>query len=186
MPPLRDRFCSSCGTQYSEPLAYPRRCAAHGCGLVVWANPIPVAVVLVPVRIDARTGLLVVRRGIEPGRGRLALAGGFVEAHETWQTAATREVREEVGIAIDPSSLRVFDCVSTVPRPDRVLLFSVAASVDAADFPPFVANDEASGRGVIFGPAGLDDSFAFTLHASAARRWFAEQGLDGDLALIER
>jgi 8-oxo-dGTP diphosphatase len=76
MPPIRDQFCSACGTAYVAREAYPRRCPEPACGLEVWANPIPVAVTLVPVIDGARTGLLVVRRGIEPGRGRLALVGG--------------------------------------------------------------------------------------------------------------
>ena len=42
--------------------AYPKSCAA--CGAQVWANPIPVAVALVPIVEGVRTGLLVVRRAI--------------------------------------------------------------------------------------------------------------------------
>ena len=64
MRPVRDTFCSYCGTAYASPLAYPRTCA-H-CKTTVWANPVPVSVVLVPVQDAGRTGLLVVRRAIEP------------------------------------------------------------------------------------------------------------------------
>ena len=62
----RDTFCSFCGTAYEAPLAYPRTC--KGCKTQVWANPIPVSVVLVPVVKDGKTGLLVIRRGIQPGK----------------------------------------------------------------------------------------------------------------------
>jgi len=71
--PTQDTFCSYCGTAYVPPLAYPRTCAT--CKTTVWSNPIPVSVVLVPVERDGRTGLLVVRRDIEPKRGLLALVG---------------------------------------------------------------------------------------------------------------
>ena len=74
----RDAYCSYCGTTHPAPLVYPRRCPNPACGREVWANPIPVVVVLVPVGHEARLGLLVVRRGIEPQRGKLALVGGFV------------------------------------------------------------------------------------------------------------
>ena len=184
MPPLRDQYCSACGTAYPAREAYPRRCPDPACGLEVWANPIPVAVTLVPVIDGARTGLLVVRRGIEPGRGRLALVGGFIEDHERWQDAAAREVREEVQVAIDPATVTLLDAVSTAPRPNRILLFATCAPVVAAELAPFVANAESLGRGVVYGPDGVDE-FAFTLHAAAARRWFAERGVTGPLALRE-
>jgi ADP-ribose pyrophosphatase YjhB (NUDIX family) len=146
---------------------------------MVWANPIPVSVVLVPVVSGGRTGLLVVRRGIEPGRGKLAIVGGFLEEHETWQEGGAREVREETGVKIDASSLSPFWFTSTEPRPNRVLLFSIAADVEAAHLAPFEPNTETLERGLVFGPDGLDEAFAFPLHAEAARRFFAERGLDG-------
>ncbi|MEZ4401146.1 MAG: NUDIX domain-containing protein [Kofleriaceae bacterium] len=179
MPPVRDQFCSACGTAYQAPLTYPRACPNAACGMQVWANPIPVAVALVPVVHGDRTGLLVVRRGIEPRRGFLALVGGFVEDHESWQAAAAREVREEVGLTIDVTSVTAREYVSTEPRPNRILLFCTCAPLDAATFPPFEVNPESQERGVVFGPDGLDDVFAFSLHAAAARRWFAEQGVTG-------
>jgi len=147
--------------------------------MMVWANPIPVAVALVPVAWRGRTGLLVVRRGIEPRRGLLALVGGFVEEHERWQTAAAREVREETGVSIDEPSVQLFDAVSTSPLPNRILLFATAAPVEAARLPPFAPSAEAMARGIILGPDGLDEIFAFALHVAAARRWFAEQGIAG-------
>jgi ADP-ribose pyrophosphatase YjhB (NUDIX family) len=63
-------------------------------------------------------GLLVVRRSSR--KGKLALAGGFLEEHETWAEGAAREVREEAGIAIDPAKLEPFWFTSTAPRPNRV------------------------------------------------------------------
>ena len=48
MPNVKDTFCSFCGTAYPPPLAYPRTCP--GCQTPVWSNPIPVSVVLTPVK----------------------------------------------------------------------------------------------------------------------------------------
>ncbi len=179
MPPIRDQFCSACGTAYPTPLVYPRRCPASSCGMTVWANPIPVAVALVPIVVGDRTGLLVVRRGIEPKIGKLALVGGFVEEHERWQSGAAREVVEETGVIVDEGSVTLFDAVSTEPRPNRILMFATTTALDVATLPPFTPSTESLRRGVVFGPDGLEEVFAFPLHAAAVRRWFAERGITG-------
>jgi len=137
--------------------------------------------VLVPVDQVGRTGLMVVRRTIEPARGRLALLGGFLEEHESWQEGAAREVREESCVRIDPAALAPFWFASP-PRPNMVLLFSVAPIVPAAALEPFAPCPESSERGLIFGPGGLDDLIAFPLHVEAARRWFAARGVSADHA----
>lgn len=124
-PRIRDAFCSYCGTQYPAPLHYPRTCAS--CSVTIWANPIPVSVVLVPVVDGAQTGLLVVRRAIEPQQGKLAIVGGFLEEHESWQEGGTREIREETGATVDPTTLEILWFASSSPKPNRVLLFSIAA-----------------------------------------------------------
>lgn len=178
-PRVRDQFCSYCGTAFTPPLQYPRTCANPACGVTIWANPIPVSVVLVPVEHLGRVGLLVVRRAIEPRKGLLGIVGGFLEEHERWQEGGAREVREETGVHIDPSGLRAFWFTSTDPRPNRVLLFSVADKILSSALGSFVASHETSERGLVFGPDGLDAVFAFSLHTEAARRFFTERGITG-------
>lgn len=183
MTRARDSFCSYCGAaSQAPPGKYPRTCQNADCGVVLYANPIPVSVVLLPCQHEGRTGLLVIRRGIEPRRGHLALPGGFVEEHETAAAAGAREVLEEAGVSLDPATVQPFWFASSEPRPNRVLLFSIAAEIGAATLPPFAASVEASERGLAFGPEGLDEVFAFPLHAEAARRFFASRGLRGQHA----
>lgn len=174
---IKDRFCSFCGAEFTAPLTYPRTCAA--CASTIWSNPIPVSVVLVPVTTEAGVGLLVVRRAIQPQQGKLALVGGFLEDHETWQQGGAREIREESDVVIDPTSLTPFWFTSTQPRPNRVLLFSRASPVDESVLPPFTPTSETSERGLVFGPEGLDELFAFSLHVEAVRRFFAQRGHGG-------
>jgi ADP-ribose pyrophosphatase YjhB (NUDIX family) len=179
----RDTFCSYCGARFADVTTYPRSCAT--CGAQIWANPIPVAVALVPILDGARTGLLVIRRAIPPA-GKLALIGGFVEEHESWQGCAAREVREEAGVALDPASLEPLWYASSEPRPDRVLLFALAPALRADELPPFTPNTEASERGIVFGPEGLDEAIAFSRHAEAARRFFAARSIRGPLGFVPR
>lgn len=58
--------------------------------------------------------LVVVRRGRDPFRGKLALPGGIVEYGETVEAAVVREVREETGL-----ETRVRRLLSIYSRPDR-------------------------------------------------------------------
>ncbi len=179
MHPVRDTFCSFCGAAYAGPLVYPRRCPNPGCGIPVWANPVPVSVVLLPLEHAGRTGLVVLRRGIEPQRGRLALPGGFLEDHESWQVGGARELDEELGLSVDPGRLEPFWFASSEPRPNRVLLFGVAPVVQSSSLPGFVPNTESTERGAVFGPEALEDVAAFSLHTAAMRRWFAAAGITG-------
>lgn len=155
-------FCPFCGARYIARQPWPRRCGA--CGETSYLNPKPVAVALQPV--DG--GLLVVRRGIPPAYGRLALPGGYVELNETWQQAAVRELREETGLVVpDPDAVRLFD---TLSAPDGTLLvFGLLPPVIAADLPDSAPNDESLGWRVLERPTDL----AFDLHTRVADRWFA-------------
>jgi ADP-ribose pyrophosphatase YjhB (NUDIX family) len=145
--------------------------------VTVWSNPIPVSVVLLPVRHALGEGLLVVRRSIEPKKGLLAPTGGFLESHETWQQGGVREVREETGVVIPSESLTAFWFTSTAPRPNRVLLFSIATAIDASQLGEFKPSNETSERGLVFGAVGLEQVFAFDLHVEAARRYFEARGV---------
>ena len=178
---MRNAFCSHCGTKYDDVTSYPRTC--HGCGVQTWANPIPVAVVVLPVTDGDRTGLLVVRRALPPV-GALALAGGFVEDHESWQACGARELREEIDVVIDPATLTPLWFASSEPRPDRILLFGLAPPIARGDLPPFTPNSEALERGVIFGPGDASGELGFSLHVEVAHRYFAGRGIAGPLGFV--
>src|SRR5689334_16631711 len=102
---VANSHCGYCGSAYPSGVGWPRECP--GCGETTWRNPLPVAVVLLPVQAEGgRSGLVVVRRDIEPARGELALPGGFIETGETWQEAAVRELREETGLLATAADVR--------------------------------------------------------------------------------
>jgi ADP-ribose pyrophosphatase YjhB (NUDIX family) len=157
----KNSHCSYCGHPFTENQPWPRRCLA--CGQTTYRNPVPVAVVLLPV--DG--GLLVVRRTIPPGQGQLALPGGFITVGETWQEAGARELWEETGIRLDPAEIRTFRVHTALEG--MILIFGLAAPHRAADLPPFVPNAESSERLVLAAPATL----AFPLHTQTMREFFA-------------
>jgi 8-oxo-dGTP diphosphatase len=137
---IQHSHCSYCGTAYPADLAWPRTCV--GCGEITWSNPLPVAVVLLPVRTaEGRPGLIVVRRDIEPARGELALPGGYIEVGETWQEAAVRELREETGLSADPAEVALFHVESARVT---INIFGLLPPRDAAELPPVAPTEEAT------------------------------------------
>lgn len=156
--------CSYCGHPFEIDQAWPRLCVA--CGNTSFVNPLPVAVVLLPVD----DGLLVVRRNIEPMIGRLALPGGYINRGESWQQAGARELLEETGIVIQPETLREF-CVKSAPGGAMLLVFGVAPAIRSQDLPSFVPNEETQEIGVLTVPQEL----AFSTHTEALREYFASR-----------
>jgi ADP-ribose pyrophosphatase YjhB (NUDIX family) len=161
-PRQKHSFCSYCGSAFGQDQPWPRTCAP--CGHISYLNPLPVGVVLLPV--DG--GLLCVRRTIEPGWGKLALPGGFLDVGETWQQGCARELFEETGIKIAADEVRLFQAHSAA-RDGLLLIFGLAPARRAADLPAFVVNEEVSETVVIGGPTEL----AFPLHTQVVRAYFS-------------
>jgi ADP-ribose pyrophosphatase YjhB (NUDIX family) len=68
--------------------------------------------VLAQTFIFAQSHLLLMRRGTPPYQGNWAPPGGFIEPNESAETAAIREIREEVGIQLDIEMLMPFATIS--------------------------------------------------------------------------
>ncbi|MBX3471427.1 MAG: NUDIX domain-containing protein [Planctomycetes bacterium] len=160
----RHAHCHACGAAYAPGQPWPRVCA--GCGETTWRNPVPVAVLLLPVD----DGLLMIRRGVEPARGKLALPGGYVDLGESWQEAAARELREETGVEVAAQDVRH---VATHSPPDgrTVLIFGRAARRAARSLGPLRPGPEALEVVV----ATSSDDVAFPLHAQVIDAFFARQ-----------
>ncbi|MDP9400723.1 MAG: NUDIX domain-containing protein [Actinomycetota bacterium] len=154
--------CSFCGQRFPDGLGWPRNCSA--CGNVTFRNPLPVAVLVLPV---ADAGILLVRRAIPPLG--LALPGGFIEHGERWQDAAAREAAEETGVRVDPEAIRETRVLSA---PDGTLLvFGTAPSVRRDALSAFAPSPEVSGLVVADGPR---DDVVFPLHAQVLAERFAQ------------
>lgn len=159
-------FCGFCGARFEAGQRWPRVCGA--CGNVTYRNPLPVAVLIVPVAQHGQVGVLAVRRSIAPRAGWLALPGGFIEAAESWQEAAAREVREETGVVVPAQAVRLFTVRSA---PAVLIVFGQVAPLAYSALPPLVATAEASEVVILTAPTEL----AFPLHTDVLREFFASR-----------
>jgi ADP-ribose pyrophosphatase YjhB (NUDIX family) len=173
--PVMHSHCSYCGTAYTS-LPWPRTCA--NCGETTWLNPLPVAVVQVPViGDDGRTGLLMVRRGEPPQVGEIAMPGGFIEEGETWQAAAVRELREETGLIATEDEVELVDVLSAPAH--VVLIFGSVkprTQADLAAFPPEAIFELSGGEVTELVVINEAQTLAFPLHTAVTARYFAETG----------
>ena len=165
----KNSHCSYCGHAFHSSGTWPKRCI--NCGNVTFLNPIPVAVVLIPVD----EGLIVIRRGIEPRRGMLALPGGYINLGETWEEAAIREVLEETGVVLQTNDIKEFGVRSAIDG--TLLIFGLAQAKRLSSIPPFTASDESTERLILTEPQDL----AFDLHMEMVELFFRTKAKDMNL-----
>ncbi len=160
--------CGFCGHSFPDGAPWPRTCAS--CGNVTYRNPLPVAVLVLPV---VGSGVVCVRRAT--GAADLALPGGFVELGESWQEAAARETAEETGVRVEPAAI---DLLAVRSAPDGTLLvFGLAPAVPRSALERFTTSGEVSDVEVVDRPR---DDLAFPIHAEVLASWFASRAADGD------
>lgn len=79
--------------------------------------------------------VLLVERGTEPYKGKLALPGGFLRPGESLDDAARRELAEETGLDATRLPLKQFRAYSAPDRDPRGRVVSVAFLAVAPDLP---------------------------------------------------
>lgn len=111
-------------------------------------------------------GLLLIRRGIPPQTGKLALPGGFIEMGKTWQQAGARELFEETNLKIEPARIGEFQVRSDLNG--HLMVFGITPHLSGASLPGFWPTAETSERTVANRPIEL----AFPLHTQAMQTFF--------------
>jgi len=90
--------------------------------------------------------VLLIKRALEPFKGRWALPGGFVRVEETLDAAARRELAEEAGLKeVFLEQLYTFGAVNRDPR-ERVVSVAYYALVKLAAHETRAATDAAEAR----------------------------------------
>ena len=148
------------------------RFVCEACGFVYYYNVAVSSAVLI---IDATGYGLFIRRARDPGRGKLALPGGFIDRGETAEGAALREVREEAGVKLDRveflASFPNLYTYRSVEYPVVDLFFT--AAVRAREASPLDDVTEV----VWLPPSSLrDEDLAFPSHAKALRLFASRLG----------
>ncbi len=90
--------CPRCGQALASEAKQAASLECGACGFRFFFNAASAVAAFVR-HPDGRW--LFVRRAKEPGRGKLAPAGGFVDIGETAEAAVRRELREEIGVTLD-------------------------------------------------------------------------------------
>lgn len=102
------KYCPNCASEHIE---FPNnvRFFCHDCEFTYFHNI--AAAVAVVFRFEDK--ILFTVRNIDPDKGKLDLPGGFIDPNENAENALCREVREELGLEIQPSDL---EYVTTQPN----------------------------------------------------------------------
>jgi ADP-ribose pyrophosphatase YjhB (NUDIX family) len=135
-----------------------RKCTK--CRFVHWDNPRPVAVVLIPTTDG---GWVMIRRNVEPRKGKVALPGGFVESYESLIAGAIREAFEETGIVVE---IERELCVLMPPGVNEHLHFYLAKPTSAQ---PAKGSDAA--EAFIAYRTNIPADIAFQTHQQVIEDW---------------
>jgi len=110
--------------------------------------------------------ILLVRRSVEPGIGEWCLPGGFIEIGETPSQAAVRELKEEIGIEIEPPQLLSVGSHLNGYYGD-VLIIGFSADINPDD--PLVPGDDVSEA--VFFPVNERPRMIFRVHEEFVELW---------------
>ncbi len=99
-PPVN--YCQVCGAPMIDKLAFGQvRRACSVCGFVHFDDPKVAAAAF----IERDNHVLLVRRAMNPERGKWALPAGYIDYGEDPRDAVMREVLEETGLTIEVTRL---------------------------------------------------------------------------------
>ena len=167
MSRLDYHYCPYCG----EPL---ERREAHGsirpvcpkCGFTHFRDP-KVAVIGLAV---AAEHVLLIRRGVDPERGKWALPGGFMDAGERPEGALERELAEEVGLTVSVGRLLGIFPMAALARSFGGIVIAYHVIPSGGGLPALQVRDDATDAGW-FLPDKVPACLAFDSTHTLLRMW---------------
>ena len=93
------RFCPVCGGAFKSArikVNEPARLVCSGCDFVFYLDPKLVACSIVEIKDK----IVLLKRAVEPEKGKWVVPGGYVDRGEKVETATLREIKEECGIDV--------------------------------------------------------------------------------------
>jgi len=125
------KFCPRCGAALEQRHCFGGlRPCCPACGYVHFYDPKVAAAVF----IQREGRILLIKRAVEPERGKWALPAGYVDALEDPRVAAVREVQEETGLEVRLTGL--LDVFYSQRRPGASIIIVYAAEVIGGDLRP--------------------------------------------------
>lgn len=113
-------YCPVCGQTLSKQEIGGRvRPTCENCGYVHFVNPVPGVGML----IEMDDGLVMIKRGNPPHKGRWTLPSGFVEVDESAEEAAIREAEEETGLKVEITGLAAVNSFPEGPPTSGIMIF---------------------------------------------------------------
>jgi ADP-ribose pyrophosphatase YjhB (NUDIX family) len=160
------RFCPRCGHELADRMAFDKkvRRTCDNCGFIHFRDP-KVAVAIFIVQDDS---ILLVKRAMQPGRGKWALPAGFVDYGEDPREAAVREVEEETGLKV-----RLNELVDVLPgdTPGEGATIVIVYSAEVLDGALTAADDVDE---AVFFEANNLPELAFASTQLVIDRWLAD------------
>ena len=169
------RYCPECGSNELVKRVPPRddreRSCCEQCGYVHYVGP---ALAAGAILRDGEK-ICLVRRELEPGRGKWTFPGGFVDIDEAPEAAARRETVEETGYAAKIDRIvGVYNSLG--PRGKRVVIIVYAATLTGEAAPQGHLIEEVSEVRWFHRDELPWDEFAFPSTAEALKTHLADSG----------
>jgi ADP-ribose pyrophosphatase YjhB (NUDIX family) len=118
-------FCPYCGTRFADGISIDApQLPCVACGLVDQPRRTGPAVLVLTI-VFAEDQILLIKRGLPPYCGFWAPPGGYVEPGESLESAAAREVNEEVGVSLLPDQL-IPHTIASLPALNQIYVIFLA------------------------------------------------------------
>jgi ADP-ribose pyrophosphatase YjhB (NUDIX family) len=164
------RLCPRCG---AELFVEPARAVCPLCESIYYANSAPAVGALCE---DELGRLMLVRRGVEPRKGKWDTPGGFLEEGEAPLDGLRRELREETGLEIEPGEFfgALTDLYGDGPAAPSILSLNWTARILSGT--PAAADDISEIRWFAADELPGEEEIAFPSVAALVRRWLEQRG----------